>query len=628
MCGIAGMLNLNSNAPLNTPIRAMTDALTHRGPNAGGYFVDADKVALGHRRLSVIDLSTGANQPFQDETGRFTLIFNGEIYNFAETKILLRGYPFRTNSDTEVILAAYMRWGVDCLTHLNGMFAFAIWDKQAETLFIARDRIGVKPLYYHLSAHQFLFASEIRSLLSSGSVARRLDTYALHDFLSFQSVYAPFTLIKDVFQLMPGEYATVSTAKGMEKKTYWRVEKPAIIGKPTDKTAAQHKVRDLLTASVERRMVSDVPLGAFLSGGIDSSAIVALMAQSSAQPIDTFTVSFAERQFDESSYANLIAKKYNTRHTQIQLSPTDFLNDLPEALDATDAPSGDGLNTYVVSKATKNAGITVALSGLGSDELFAGYQYPRHFQQLNNRLSLYWQLPQSLRKGMVSLAQKTLSAAPKRARQLAIMGEADASIAAMYPHFRRINTAEEADKLLTHNSFPDVIIQKLLKDRHAALIKLPLISQVSVAELLGYTLNVLLKDTDQFSMASALEVREPFFDFELVEYVLTLPDAWKYDPKTPKSLLVNALGTLLPDAVVHRPKMGFVFPWKHWLLNELRGFCEENINYLSKYAIFNQHSIKNDWSDFVKSNGESCAHVKIWQLVSLAYWLKKNKIEG
>jgi asparagine synthase (glutamine-hydrolysing) len=627
MCGIAGILNLKSDQPLDAPIRRMTDALAHRGPNSGGFFGDAAKIALGHRRLSVIDLSTGANQPFQDETGRFTLIFNGEIYNFQDVKPLLNGYNFRTQSDTEVILAAYVRWGADCLRHLNGMFAFAIWDKQAESLFIARDRIGVKPLYYYQSETQFLFASEIRSLLSSECVPRQIDNYALRDFLSFQSVYAPFTLIKNVFQLMPGEYATISAAKGFEKTTYWRIENPPNAEKPANKNAAETKIRELLTASIERRMVSDVPLGAFLSGGIDSSAVVALMAQSSARPIDTFTVSFAEKQFDESQFAELIAKKYNTRHTTIQLSPDDFLKGLPDALDATDAPSGDGLNTYIVSKATKEAGITVALSGLGGDELFAGYQYPKHFQTLNTRLALYWQLPQNLRKGLMSVAEKMGSDNPKRSRQLAMLGEDAPTIGAIYPYFRMINTAQEANQLLSSNGFSDVIIRKLLKDRQLAIEKLPLMSQVTVAELLGYTLNVLLKDTDQFSMASALEVREPFFDYTLVEYVLTLPDAWKYDPKTPKSLLVNALAPLLPDSIVHRPKMGFVFPWKHWLLNELRDFCDEQIEFLSNFTVFNSVSIKNEWSVFKKTNGASGSYVKIWQLVVLAYWLRKNRID-
>ena len=257
----------------------MTDALAHRGPNSEGYYTEGSKIALGHRRLSIIDLSTSANQPFEDNSGRYVLIFNGEIYNYQEVKPLIPEYDFKTSSDTEVILAAYIKWGKDCLKHLNGMFALAIWDKKNETLFVARDRLGVKPFYYHYDGETFVFASEIRSLLHSGLTPRKIDRYAVRDFLVFQSVYAPFTIVKDIFQLMPGECATIS-AKGFEKSLYWSIEKPSCnIEIPTDAQTAQKKVRELLTVSIERRMISDVPLGAFLSGGIDSSAVVALMSE-------------------------------------------------------------------------------------------------------------------------------------------------------------------------------------------------------------------------------------------------------------------------------------------------------------------------------------------------------------
>ena len=407
MCGIAGILNLQSETNLNEPIRNMTNAIAHRGPDSDGFYVETTKVALGHRRLSIIDLSTSANQPFIDDSGRYILIFNGEIYNYLDVKPLLSDYNFKTTSDSEVILAAYIKWGADCLKHLNGMFAFAIWDKVAQTLFVVRDRLGIKPVYYYIDNQHFVFSSEIRSMLRSGFIPRQVDKEALRDFLSFQSVYAPATIIKNIFQLMPGEYAIVSS-KGIQKTFYWRAETSPNGFEIPNKETAQKKVRELLTASIERRMMSDVPLGAFLSGGIDSSAVVALMAQASERPIDTFTVSFAEKQFDESRFADIVAKKYNTNHTTIRLTPDDFLKELPAALDAMDAPSGDGLNTYVVSKATKNAGITVALSGLGGDELFAGYSYFRHFQKIKTAYPLYWHLPQSLRSPFLSLVGRTI----------------------------------------------------------------------------------------------------------------------------------------------------------------------------------------------------------------------------
>ena len=628
MCGIAGIFNINSVVDLDKPIQMMTDGMVHRGPDSGGIFTEGVVVALGHRRLSIIDLSTGANQPFQDESGRFTLIFNGEIYNYLDVKPMLSGYNFKTSSDTEVILAAYLKWGTDCLRHLNGMFALAIWDKTEQKLFIARDRLGIKPLYYHLDNQRFTFASEIRSVLKSGFVKKELDKNLLRDYLVFQSVYAPNTIIKNVFQLMPGEYAFVSKT-GIEKTAYWCIETPQYNAEIPSEKAAQKQVKELLSASVERRMVSDVPLGAFLSGGIDSSAVVALMAQNSERPIDTFTVSFNEKQFDESKFADIISKKYQTNHTKIQLSSNDFLRELPAALDAMDAPSGDGLNTYVVSKATKNAGITVALSGLGSDELFAGYPYSRHFQRINTTFRPFWNIPSGVRNPLLLLADSVFNSNAKTSKVLQLLHSDSPNIEEMYAHFRAVNTEGVAQSLLKNGgeNFETLTIKKLLKERHANLSKLPFLSQMAVAELLGYTLNVLVKDTDQFSMASALEVREPFFDYKLVEYVLSLPDAYKYDPKTPKNLLVKALGNLLPDEIIYRPKMGFSFPWRHWILTELRPFCEKYLEKLGQFDGFNPLAVQAEWALFLSEKGKNMSPVKIWQLVVLSYWIEQNSIE-
>ena len=625
MCGIAGILNLKSSKTLNKPIKTMTDALAHRGPDADGFYIEENKIALGHRRLSIIDLSTNANQPFRDSTGRYTLIFNGEIYNYQEIKPLIPEYQFKTTSDTEVILAAYIKWGKDCLAHFNGMFAFALWDKIEKTLFVARDRMGVKPLYYHIDAEQFIFSSEIRSLLSSGLVSRRIDRMALRDYLVFQSVYAPYTLIQNVFQIMPGEYAFISE-KGIDKSTYWQVENPPKIEVPDIETAREN-VKELLSASIKRRMISDVPLGAFLSGGIDSSATVALMAELSERPVDTFTVIFDEEHYDESKFAQIVAKKFNTHHTEIHLQPNDFLKELPQALDVVDAPSGDGLNTYIVSKATKNAGVTVALSGLGSDELFAGYPYFQHYQKINQVFSYTKYIPNAVKRPLISIAKRAYIENQKMGRALNILNASKPTIDEIYPHFRLINTEGEANKLLTHNGLGKSNFQGLLNDKILLINQLPLLSQVAVAELLGYTLNVLLKDTDQYSMASALEIREPFFDYKLVEYVLNVPDKFKLDDTSPKSLLVSSMGSLLPKEIVNRPKMGFSFPWKHWLLNELRSFCQSHLENLSKYDCFNYEAINDEWHLFLSSKGEKCSWVKIWQLVMLSHWILINNIE-
>lgn len=625
MCGITGIVNLTKKQFLPAVIKAMTDAIAHRGPDAEGFFIHNPTIALGHRRLSIIDLSTNANQPFIDNSQQYVIVFNGEIYNFLEVKKKLSNdYNFKTTSDTEVILAAYIKWKEDCLKYLNGMFAFAIWDKKEETLFIARDRIGVKPLYYHHNNDYFLFASEIRALLASNLIPRKLDNYALKNYLMFQSVYAPYTIVKDIFQLMPGEYAIISK-QGFQKSTYWSIQGIALNNNFQEEKTILKQIRNLLTSSVASRMISDVPLGAFLSGGIDSSAVVGLMSEVSTQPINTFTISFQEKEFDESQYANIIAKKFNTKHTDIQLSPKTFLDSLPEALTKMDSPSGDGLNTYTVSKVTKQAGITVALSGIGGDELFAGYHYFQQYSSLNKNLAYYYKLPQSI-KNLAAAIVPTFVKGYKANRTQEILKIAKPTIANIYPILRLVSTAEKINKMLTQSNEENSIIKNLLENKDFE--RFPLLSQVSIAELYGYTLNVLLKDSDQFSMASALEVREPFFDFRLIEYLLTIKDAYKYTPSVPKSLLVKAVAPMLPNDIVHRPKKGFSFPWKDWMLSELRPFCEYHLTFLGKTGYFNPTEIDKQWKLFISSNGKKVNWVEIWQLVTLSNWLKNNKIQA
>lgn len=385
--------------------------------------------------------------------------------------------------------------------------------------------------------------------------------------------------------------------------------------KGIDKQTVQKQVRRLLTESVQRRMVSDVPLGAFLSGGIDSSAIVGLMAECSEQPIHTFAITFKEPEFDESRYSSLIARRFNTRHTSILLRPEDFLESFPEALQAMDNPSGDGFNTYLVSKVTKQAGITVALSGIGGDELFAGYGSFDRWLRLHRQRN--WLFPHALRK----LAGATLLSFSKtiRAERMAHLLSAESgSIEWIYPGLRHVLAPVRASALL--NGIEG--LHDLLKNRREGLQKLPLLSQYSAAEILGYTLNVLLKDTDQMSMASALEVREPFFDYKLVEYVLGIPDELKY-PTYPKSLLVESLKPMLPDEVVHRPKMGFTLPWKNWLHTELRSWCTARLASIADRPEFDGDAVRKIERAFFR-NPESNEWMPVFQLAVLEDWLTKN----
>lgn len=316
MCGIAGIFYQDFKKDTKPTIQAMTASMVHRGPDAYGYYED-DFISLGHRRLAIIDISEGGAQPKSDNTGRYVTTFNGEIYNFKEVKASLPEYDFRSSSDTEVILAAYVQWGTSCVQYLTGQFAFAIWDTVDKILFLARDRMGEKPLYYYQDSRgSFVFASELNTVLKSGLVPNVIDTDGVVDFLKYQSVMAPKTLIKDVLLLMPGHTMVVSNS-GIVISPYNHVSSDYDPAKYSDINTVQSEIRSLLTQAVQRQMMSDVPMGAFLSGGIDSSAIVALMAQNTSQRIETFTIAFEDKRYDESKYATIIANKFNTRHTML-----------------------------------------------------------------------------------------------------------------------------------------------------------------------------------------------------------------------------------------------------------------------------------------------------------------------
>jgi asparagine synthase (glutamine-hydrolysing) len=619
MCGIAGIVSFKGNIDLPVTIRHMTDAMAHRGPDADGFFVN-EAIALGHRRLSIIDLSSAANQPIADYTGRYKIIFNGEIYNFSDVKRMLPDYPFSTNSDTEVLLAAYSKWGADCLPLLKGMFAFAIWDTVDNALFIARDRMGVKPVYYFVNDQVFLFASEIRGILASRLVPKKANTSAIREFLSYQSVGFPGSAIHGILQLEAGSYVTIRNNEHVIKKYYDITHPTSLDFDFNNRAGVQEHVRLLMRNAVERRLISDVPLGAFLSGGIDSSTVVALMAEVSSAPVKTFTVGFEEKEFDESAYAATISRKFNTHHNQVLLKPAVFLDELTNALNAMDTPSGDGVNTYVVSKAIKHSGLTVALSGIGGDELFAGYPFFRQYLQLKKYTGA-WQSTKWLRHigaGVLGNSNKAL-----RIKQL--LRAPKASIRTFYPEFRRIIAPGLLASLTTWKADQHTWFEKELNNLPASLEKFPLLSQVSIAEYTHYTQHTLLKDTDQFSMAVSLEAREPFFDHDLVEFVLAIPDHLKF-PQYPKSLLVESLNGLLPDEIVHRKKQGFLFPWSVWMKKELHSFCETHLQRIAQRDFINGKNLLAYWQRFLK-NDTSVRWMEIWLFVILEYWMEKNSID-
>jgi asparagine synthase (glutamine-hydrolysing) len=627
MCGINGFISQqHSPHDRETIVRNMNDCLKHRGPNNDGIFSDKN-TTLGHRRLSIIDLSEDANQPFFSGDKKLAIVFNGEIYNYRELKLELQRaaqgsghstYFFKTNSDTEVILAAYLRWGNQCLNHLNGMFAFAIYNLDTGALFAARDRMGVKPFYYHYTEDHFMFSSEVRAIIKSGVKTFKLNTDQLSEYVQYQTVHAPNTLVKGIKLLLPGHYLEYSQGKATITE-YWKPEH--FVQQKNDATYKENcdKIFELLSASVQRRLVSDVPFGAFLSGGIDSSIVVALMSKVSNEKVNTFNVSFDESEFSESRYAQLIAKKYNTQHHEIKLTPNDFLKELPNALNAMDHPSGDGPNTFIVSKATKNAGITMALSGIGGDELFAGYE---NFKRLKDLQEKWWL------KAMPGIALK-LGGALVKSRKKSVANEKiaeilnlnDHSLKNIYPLSRSVFTSHELNQIVKQNTSAKTIAEI------AASIKVDdkkILSAISCMEIRTYLQNVLLRDTDQMSMAVALEVREPFLDHKLAEFVLRINDEQKY-PTTAKKLLVDSVGDLLPREVVDRPKMGFTLPWQHWLKNELKPFCESNIQKLDQKQLLKPNAASNLWDRFLNDD-PLVSWSRVWHLVVLNDWIDKHNI--
>ncbi len=617
MCGINGIITNKNNTKLPFAIKQMNDALSHRGPNNEGSLINKN-IALGHRRLSIIDLSDAAAQPITDNSGRFVLVYNGELYNFKELKFELSNYDFKTHTDSEVILAAYQKWGTDCLSHFDGMFAFALLDKKDNTLFITRDRLGIKPLYYYQSDNHFLFSSEIKALLASDLVPRKINKAGIYDYVRYQTIHAPDTIIENVSMLMPGHYIIIKN-KELKIKKYWSLDfKP----EQQEKTYGEIKndINNLVFSAVEKRLMSDVPIGAFLSGGIDSSIITAVMSKLSSSKINTFSVNFDEAEFSEGKYARMVADRFGTNHTEILLTPKDFLDNLPTALKYMDHPSGDGPNSFIVSKVTKEAGITVALSGLGGDEVFAGYDVFKQVSQAYQH-KLLSKIPHFARK----FGASTLSTLKKdiRSKKLAeLLKVNDFTLENIYPLSRLLYTEKE---VLSFFASPENIPNKVneitseikLKPTH-------LLSAVSSAEMQTYMQNILLRDTDQMSMASSLEVRVPFLDHKLIEYAYQIPDKFKY-PHTPKQLLIEAMN-ILPAEIVNRPKMGFLLPWDLWLKNELYGFADSRIKSLAARPFFNEKTILSSWQAF-QSGDKSISWARLWIFIVLEDYIQKLDLE-
>ena len=635
MCGIVGIAARKTSVAPEVLERA-TLSLAHRGPDDSGTVIvrsdspESLEIGLGNRRLAILDLSPHGHQPMQDPATKNWIVYNGEIYNFRELRNRLEreGIRFAGHSDTEVLLKAYGHWGERCLTELRGMFAFAIWDGRRQRLFLARDPMGIKPLYYYDSDRNFLFASELRTLLGTGLVPRKLDSAALLNYLSFGAVYDPNTLVDGVKALLPGHYLTWEQGKA-HTTCYWDLingtSEHSVHTRADNKQEFETQLRDLLQESVRLQLVSDVPVGIFLSGGIDSSSLVALLSRDGAR-LNTFSLVFRESDYTEAQYSRMIAKKFATEHQELSVSQRDVLDAIPSALQAMDQPTMDGINTYFISRQTRAAGMKVALSGLGGDEVFGGYASFRIVPQMETLARLLKLMPSFIRW---PLAAAVTRLAPETDENRKVAELVRNSGRLLHPYFlsRMLFVPTQRDRLFRAMDSKNgeranaPLLHNLKRGQ-----QLDPINRVSYLESRSYMSNTLLRDADVMSMAHGLEVRVPLIDHRLAERVLAVPGRWKLDPHTPKPLLVGSLGDLLPREIVQRPKRGFTLPFEHWLKDEMRNEVESGILRIGVgplAPILDAHAAHEVWNDFSKGK---TSWSRPWALFVLQRWCELNSM--
>ena len=579
MCGIAGWYEARpaQNAAQPEPLLRMLAQMARRGPDDEGHceirLRAGGQLWLGARRLAILDLSADGHQPMHDPLTGNVLVYNGEIYNFRELRRELEshGCAFRSRCDTEVLLLGYRLWGQPVVERLRGMFAFALWDEAQQQLLLVRDRHGIKPLYYAETPAGLLFGSELRTLLSSGLVARDLDATGLDSLLRFGAVQEPATLIRSARLLPAGHWLLWTPGSASRLERYWSLPAGAHSASHGNGHRARHieELRNAVAEAVRMRLVSDVPVGVFLSGGRDSSVVAALAAE--AGPVKTFNVTFAEQEFAEGAQARSVARHIGADHHELTLSERDLLSALPSALAAMDQPTVDGVNTWFVSRATKQAGVTVALSGLGGDELFAGY---RSFRLVPRMERLERVTPRWARALAASVADsRFLPRGAASAHKLSAWLRGEDGFRHPFYVSRLLLTPAEVARLLQ----PDWLLAAdfsiyapEMAERQRLLAAHDAVNQVSCLELGVYLRNTLLRDTDCMSMAHSLEVRVPLIDHLVTERALGMPGAWKLNGGRPKPLLLACLPRPLPEDVLRQPKRGFELPWSRWLRGEMR----------------------------------------------------------
>ncbi|GAC1703095.1 MAG: amidotransferase 1, exosortase A system-associated [Candidatus Acidiferrum sp.] len=653
MCGICGVVFATRTVEAESRVRAMTAAMRHRGPDAEGFLVReprAPGMALGMCRLSIIDLA-GGDQPIWNENRDVAVMFNGELYNYRELRdrLALSGHRFATNSDTEVLVHAWEEWGEDCLPELRGMFAFALLDLRqrfatAPILFLARDPLGIKPLYYTQTPEGFAFASEVRTLLASGIVPKKLSQDALTAYLLFGSVSEPVTLLEGVFSLPPGHRLLLHVPDRRRiprARPWWDLAgSPAARDpkKTRDLPAAASRLRPLLEDAVRAHLIADVPVGLFLSSGIDSSAIAALAAR--AHPgIRSFTLTFPGTTFDEAELAARVAKRCGTQHTEVPLDGAALFARLDEAVSALDQPSMDGINTYFVSWAARAVGLKVALSGLGGDELFAGYSTFADTALLARMVQIARLVPAPLRRLYSPFLKKLLQAAlagrqgPDAARKAAAAWTYADKLPHAYFYARALFPPGQLERLIEPRFRPSTVSADSVTldptwvgwlERNTGEARdLEPIARVAWLEMRTYMASTLLRDTDSVSMANSLEVRVPLLDTPLVEFVAALPDAARHRRGAQKALLTEALGDLLPLEVSQQRKRTFTLPWEEWLRGALRQRLEKSLAEpaTSLAPFLHAAGVREVWSNFLAGK---TSWSRPWSLYVLNEWCRRH----
>jgi asparagine synthase (glutamine-hydrolysing) len=620
MCGIGGIVYRDRDRSVNQDdLQRMCGTMIHRGPDDEGFYVN-QHVGLAMRRLNIIDLVTG-HQPISNEDGRIWIVFNGEIYNFPELRVELekQGHRFSTNSDTEAIVHLYEEYGRDCVKKLNGMFAFAIWDRRKQSLFLARDRLGVKPLYYFLDDHCLVFGSELKAILAYNEIPRQIDLEALDSFLTAEYIPAPLSIFQGIKKLPPAHTLIMREGK-VSIDRYWDLEFNRSYGCEEDLCET---LGELLKDAVRIRLISDVPLGAFLSGGLDSSAIVCLMSEITGRPVKTFSIGFDDPSYNELQYARVVARQFNTEHHELTIQP-DVVHLVQDLVRYLDEPLADVsiFPTYLVSQLARQH-VTVALSGDGGDELFAGYEW-----YIANKIASYYRkVPAFLKDGWIprlvdcippSSHKKGLTNKLKRFVEGSVLPDS-------LQHFRwNMFATEESKKQLYSEELQRSLGQINAYDRFSDHFQTtdhadPLWQQ-QVADIKTYLADDILVKVDRMSMANSLEARTPFLDYRLVEFATGLPSHLKLKGLQTKYLLKRCMASKLPRTVLNRKKEGFSIPMKNWLKQELRPLMQDLLSpaRMKNGGFFNPSYVQRLMTDHLK--GVANHGHQLWSLMMFEIW--------